>query len=377
MIPLRLLSILAAIFILLATAPARAQQPRPLEPAEIRLLIKQLGDHSYRVREAAMDKLRNAGAEVLIPLGEAAQSSDDLEIRTRAKKLSTTLLDRLCRSQSTGARLVLIPAGKFKMGSPESEAMRRDDETLHEVQLSRSFLMGKYEVSQQEYEKVTGRNPSWFRPQGGGNAKLDGKETLRFPVEFITWFDAIDFCNQLSQKDGLPPYYKLSDVQRAKQWISAAEVKILGGNGYRLPTEAEWEYACRSGADGDKMKDDLVGNFQRRQSTAYGLSSTVSLPRTTYRGSYPANKWGLHDMHGNVSEWCWDWYDSEYYEKSPAVDPMGPDTGKHRVVRGGSWRVKNSSCRSATRFWQLPGRTTDVAGFRIARFLSAASKPAE
>jgi len=347
---------------------APAQEAKPLGAQQIARLIEQLGDHSFSRREAASAALRLAGAEALPPLRIAAVKNTDLEIRARAARIVEPLLREYCKSASTGMQLTLIPTGEFDMGSPDKESGRREDEKQHKVRITRQFLMGVFEVTQEEYAKVTGHWPSWFSPTGGGAAKLPrgaiSKLTRRFPVDSVSWFDAVSFCNLLSTKDGLPPYYRLQEVKKKGTSIVAAKVSKVGGVGYRLPTAAEWEYACRAGA-----KEDLVGNFQYRKSVNYGLTRDVSLGHTTAAGSYPANPWGLSDMHGNVAEWCWDWYASDYYTSEPATDPQGPAAGKHRVLRGGSWLVKKSSCRCATRFSQAPSEGAYITGFRIARYL--------
>jgi formylglycine-generating enzyme required for sulfatase activity len=276
-------------------------------------------------------------------------------------------------SKSLGLETVVIQEGEFQMGSPATEANRRTDETRHKVRLSRPFLLGVYEVTQEEYEKVMQANPSWFCSKGEGRGKIPEQDTSRYPVENVTWYDALEFCNRLSKRDDFEPYYKLADVKRDGDTITSASVTRIGGNGYRLPTEAEWEYACRAGTTkafyfGDastgreaNVKGVLVGGGYG------GTTKWPDLGRTSKVGSYAANPWGLYDMHGNVAEWCWDWYDKDYYTNSPQDDPRGPDSGRHRVVRGGSWLVSEGSCRSASRFWHTAEERKEYAGFRVAR----------
>jgi formylglycine-generating enzyme required for sulfatase activity len=229
---------------------------------------------------------------------------------------------------SVGMEFMLVPAGKFLMGSPVAEASRRDGEDQHEVEFIRPFYLGKYEVTQAEYEAVTGDNPSWFAPGGGGAARVAGRDTKRFPAEGVSWEDAVKFCEKLT-----------------------AQEKALGRR-YRLPTEAEWEYACRAGTatpfhfgvalSSDRANVDGTDPYG-------GAPRGPYLERPAVVGSYPPNAWGLYDMHGNVWEWCADWYDSEYYRRSPKQGPPGPGSGSGRVIRGGSWRSYPAYVRSANR----------------------------
>jgi formylglycine-generating enzyme required for sulfatase activity len=173
------------------------------------------------------------------------------------------------------------------------------------------------------------------------------------PVESVSWFDAVEFCNELSQKEGLPPYYVIRNSNQAI---------IDGGPGYRLPTEGEWEYACRAGTETRfSFGDDagLLGEYGWYQSNSSGQTWPV--------GTKLANAWGLHDMHGNVWEWCWDWYDDSYYRNSPGVDPLGGSGATFRVIRGGSWGGDPQYCRSASRIRHAPEFRSSSLGFRVAR----------
>ena len=243
-------------------------------------------------------------------------------------------------TNSIGLKLALIPAGSFWMGSPESEAGRSSDESpRHEVKLTRNFSLGVNPVTQAEYQQVVGSNPSRF----AGND--------RRPVERVSWLDAVAFCNRLSEWEQRPLFYNVSDQQ----------VRIIGGSGYRLPTEAEWEYACRAGTRSRWWFGDEDARL--RDFAWYGENSGDT---THPVGEKPANAWGLHDMHGNVWEWCQDWYDSHYYAKSPKSDPVGPDSGPDRVSRGGAWGYDPDYCRSAYRYDVLPDYFSVSVGFRVA-----------
>jgi len=239
-------------------------------------------------------------------------------------------------------RLVLIPAGKFMMGSPATEGGRNSEEgPQHEVTISKSFYMGVFEVTQEQYEQVMGDNPSYFK--GSGN-----------PVENIaSWDDAVAFCKKLSTKTGK---------------------KVT------LPTEAQWEYACRAGTTtafhtGDALKPGQANaNIQQTSNPGVwdaimalvGRSSAQKTSlRTTPAGSFPPNGFGLYNMHGNVSEWCSDWYSMKYYAHSPKTDPQGPDSKFDRVVRGGNWGASPQFCRSAFRDHYSPTSRGNDIGFRV------------
>ena len=366
----------------LLTGPVSASAADADPPDVVAGLIDALGSNSYQRREAAGQKIAEVGEPALPALRAAAKNNDDAEIRYRAQRLVDLITSNACQSKSTGLRLVIIEAGEFTMGSPEAEADRRDDERQHTVRIKQTFLIGTREVTQAQYQQVIGRNPSWFSHHGEGKDKIGDKPTGRFPVESVTWFDALEFCNRLSKLDGLAPYYRLEAIERHEGKITGADVKVLGGTGYRLPTEAEWEFASRAGSGGPyhavEGKATMRGNFQYRRAVLYGASTKIGgLGRTVEVGSYAPNLSGLHDTHGNVAEWCWDWYGKDYYSDSPEVDPRGPQTGNHRVVRGGSWLVKQSSCRCATRFWQVPSEGKYYVGFRVARDASEYLTPGQ
>ena len=210
-------------------------------------------------------------------------------------------------TNTIGMRFVLVPAGEFLMGSSREE-FKETEGPEHKVQISKPFLLGIHEVTQGQYESVTGANPGHFAPRGGGAEQVRGEDTRRLPVESVSWFDAVEFCNALSLRENLKPYYRA--VNR-----SLGDVEVLGGAGYRLPTEAEWEYACRAGFTSDfcfggewpeqfKEWHELV-----RRLGEYSWHSENSDHRTHPVGSKLPNRFGLYDMNGNVSEWVWDRYD--------------------------------------------------------------------
>jgi formylglycine-generating enzyme required for sulfatase activity len=242
-------------------------------------------------------------------------------------------------TNTIGMKLVLIPAGTFEMGSPDSDEDAEDNEKpRHTVQITRSFSLGVSEVTQEQYRAVTGASPSHFK----------GSDDL--PVENVSWTDAIAFCNKLSKREGLKPYYQSDGGVPA------------GGDGYRLPTEAEWEYACRAGSTTRFSFGDDAARLGE-----YAWYHGHSDARQHPVGQKRPNAFGLHDMHGNVWEWCWDGYAPKYYAESPADDPHGPSKAGDRVVRGGSWDSEARNCRSALRDGYAPESRYDSLGFRIAR----------
>ncbi|MFN9880804.1 MAG: formylglycine-generating enzyme family protein [Planctomycetota bacterium] len=248
--------------------------------------------------------------------------------------LASTLLAQAAQEveNSLGMKLVLIPAGTFQMGSPQAEEGAHADEVQHEVTLTTPFYLGSTEVTQAQYLKVMGKNPSNF--QAGSVRESDASN---FPVEIVTWLYAMEFCR------------KLSDLPQEK----------AAGRVYRLPTEAEWEYACRAGSTGPYAaveESDELHHF----AWSKGNSDNVTHP---VAGRKP-NRWGLFDMHGNVWEWCRDHYQSRY-DQAPVTNPTGPKTGTEHVVRGGSFLSRDNHCRSASRLGHLPDHAAIDCGFRV------------
>jgi formylglycine-generating enzyme required for sulfatase activity len=225
-----------------------------------------------------------------------------------------------------------IEGGAFTMGSPASESGRRDDEVQHSVTVN-SFYIGKYEVTQEEYASVIGSNPSKFQGEG-------------FPVESVNWFEAVQYCNARSAREGFTPAYTING--RNVTWNKIAA-------GYRLPTEAEWEFACRAGSTAASSAG--KANFNGTQ--------------TMKTGSFDPNAWGLYDMMGNVWEWCWDWYAE--YESGAQTNPSGPERGEGgRVVRGGGYYNAGDRLRSARRGFDPATRRVDNLGLRLVRSLAGA-----
>ena len=241
-------------------------------------------------------------------------------------------------------RLVKIPSGWFEMGSRDDDSLARYDERpQHRVSMS-EFTCMKYPVTRRLWREVMG---------GESKGAMD-----EHPVTRINWFEAVDFCNQLSLRDGLTPCYYIADEQ--VDWMS--------NEGYRLLTEAEWEYACRAGTKtqwwlGDNENESALKEYAWYSANSRGPQSV---------GKKPANPWGLHDMHGNVWEWCWDWYAP--YGSGKVSDPHGPAEGSARVLRGGSFFDRATLLRSAYRNGSEPWSRSRIYGFRVARGRPRASR---
>jgi formylglycine-generating enzyme required for sulfatase activity len=232
---------------------------------------------------------------------------------------------------SVAMDMLWVPAGTFTMGSPVTEADRQADrEDEHNVTLTKGFYLGKYEVTQAQYEAVTGSNPSEFNATGNGNR----------PVEKVNWTEAVAFCTQLTTQE-----------QNAG--------RLPAGWAYVLPTESQWEYACRAGT-----------------TTAYSWGATIAAGNANWNhgadhnqtvnvGQFSANPLGFYDMHGNVWEWTADRYQAAYPTGNPVIDPTGPASGSLRVHRGGSWIDGGPVLRSAQRHTKSPSDRLNRLGFRV------------
>ncbi len=249
-------------------------------------------------------------------------------------------------TNSLGMRMRLIPPGEYRRGSPPDEPGRRVGERQHRVVIPHAFYVSVTPVTQYQYEKLTGTNPSYRQDRPD------------FPADSMTWYEALEFCNRLSRLEGLPEVYGRAD----HEWIFH-----MDRDGYRLTTEAEWEYACRAGTetafytgpnDPPRVGHDNLWRAAWYQENSDGQPQPV--------GRKEPNRWGLHDMLGNVWEWCWDWYAA--YPVAGNPDLRGPERGvQGRVIRGGSWYAPMHMCRAASRRFYIPDTGWNRLGFRVVR----------
>lgn len=266
----------------------------------------------------------------------------------------------------------LIPAGAFTMGRTSGDT----DGNAPPVSVTVSaFYMGKYEVTKAVWDSVR----TWGAANGYTDLRVGGGKASNHPVDTISWFDMVKWCNARSQKDGLTPVYTVSGA--VMRTGTSAPTANWSASGYRLPTEAEWEKAARGGVSGRRFPSgsDTISHSQANYYSTTGYTSDVSptrgyhptystgdFPYSSPVGSFAPNGYGLYDMAGNMWEWCWDWYGASTYVNG-ATNPRGPSSGSGRVVRGGSWGNYADYCRAANRYISAPSSSYVSVGFRLAR----------
>jgi len=287
-----------------------------------------------------------------------SQVDSTSEVIDTADEVQTSnILDNLTEN------FVLISGGTFQMGSPEDEAWRLEDETQHTITVS-DFYMSIYELTQAEYKEVMGENPSNF----------SGDD---LPVENVSWLDAIRYCNARSEKEGLTPAYAIDG--QTITWNRSAD-------GYRLPTEAEWEYACRTETTTPFNTENSIsaeeanyyGHYPYEIEDNYFSQGNLTTKPGEYRqttaavDSFLPNAWGLYNMHGNVGEWVWDYYGA--YDTDVVTDPIGTQTGTLRVYRGGGWNDFAKNMRSAYRATLAENKGSFNIGIRLVRGIVSGSE---
>jgi len=260
--------------------------------------------------------------------------------------------------------MIPVPGGTYRMGSTRETGLLNET-PAHQVTLS-DFLLGKYEVTQGQYYEITGLRPSSCKTNPEKNGP-EGWKTL--PVEMINWYEALIFCNELSAKENLRPVYRINGSVSPSTWGDVPVDDIItswglielieGANGYRLPTEAEWEYAARAGVNatnryaGSNNADEVAWYYENSETKSHEV------------GRKAPNELGLYDMSGNVMEWCWDWQGA--YTAAAQENPTGPATGLYKTIRGGSWSYAVNYCNVAYRHSNHPYYRGVNLGFRVAR----------
>ena len=301
-------------------------------------------------RKAEEVQAKLAAAEKKTEAERKAEATRLAEERRRAEEERKRTETEQAKKKAPSGLIKMVPiqAGTFRLGSHSGESGRyRDEGPENQVTISRDFYMGVTEVTQGQWKNVMGSNPSYFSRCGDD-----------CPVEQVSWHDSVKFCNKLSEREGLKPAYRISG--ESVTWDKSAD-------GYRLPTEAEWEYACRAGSKtryswGD---EDPVCEPGRKNGARFDDNQKCDDIGPAPVKTYSSNAWGLYDMHGNVWEWCWDWYGG--YPSNPLTDPAGAAWSSTRIFRGGSWDYYAGFCRSACRYSDVPGTRDIYIGLRLLR----------
>ena len=314
--------------------------------------------------------------------GLASHTFGDWEVETESTDTEAGKLVKKCTTCSEPggdemeipAGFVYIPAGTFQMGSA---AGNDDEKPVHGVTISKGYFMGRHEVTQKEWAEVMKDNANGISesPSNFKNSPAENEDQTQRPVESVSWYDAVVYCNRRSIAEDLTPCYAIDGETDPSKWgdgtvPTSSDSKWngitcnWGANGYRLPTEAEWEYAARAGDDTtDKIT--WSGTDTQTKLEEYAWYSKNSGSKTHQVGTLAPNAWGLYDMSGNVWEWCWDWYGG--YRDESVSDPHGGSSGDYRVYRGGGWVNGAGSCTVSYRGYYGPSLRYNALGFRLVR----------
>ena len=332
------------------------QVPRPLLDEPLRQQYVAAGEALTEV-DSLIKEIRNAiSTKQYSQLLSCVQRYLELKANDpEAQNLQRKIEKLTTITASNGMKLRRLPGGRFYMGSHDSdEFLRNNEHPQHRVAITQNLFMGVYPVTQKQFKDLMEYNPSMA---------VTNEDC---PVDSVPWYTALEFCNKMSEAESLPPYYEMKAVRRRpnSELIESARVSILGGDGFRLPTEAEWEYACRAGSVSPWCFGDLVLDVG-----IYAWFYDNSSMETHPVGHRKPNAWGLYDMHGNVMEWCFDWYGESYYQQcsEEVENPTGPADGTGKVLRGGAWQFGAEATRCAYRNNSSPDSIAGVIGFRVCR----------
>ncbi len=266
--------------------------------------------------------------------------------------------------KGSAIEMVSIPGGTFEMGDRAGKGYSAE-RPVHSVTLS-PFYMSKTEITYARWKLVRdwAESHGYALPPGGmGSHRYDGKQDESHPVADVSWFNAVLWCNAASEMEGRKPVYRAPGVLRSGQVNLLSDWVDWAADGYRLPTEAEWEYAARAGTGTVYSFGDVI----KTSDANWWDSRGPDIRGTTPAGAYAPNAWGFYDMVGNLSEWTWDWYDPLYYQSSPSDNPRGPASGNGRSVRGGDWSSGSDALRSSFRSYSSPVHDYYNIGFRVVR----------
>jgi formylglycine-generating enzyme required for sulfatase activity len=331
--------------------------------AHFRTVLTPVGGGSLVAGEPVSEHFPTGNGTVQVSLDR----SDDLTTWAAISPGAEAVDPKAFLRVETDAAMSLIPAGVFMMGSDPAEPGRDTDETQHEVTLTRSIYVQQTEVTKAQWDEVRAQGPALGYTDLSQGGELINYPSVRHPVVSVTWHNVVKWLNLLSELDGLTPCYTNGGLV-IRTGLSTPDCDF-DASGYRLPTEAEWEYACRAGTatafyNGPITYTDFTPLDPNLDAIGWYGGNEGSVTHSV--GEKASNLWGLYDTSGNILEWCWDWY-SSYGEGAPVTDPVGELTGPGRILRGGAFLAKAFECRSAFRNYYNPAEALNFIGFRPVR----------